>query len=135
MMGNVLPFRSQQPTATLRLREIVKADHGGMTKWFQANRGARARFRVRVSNLQKVPRAECNIAQFRKLDDGLYEIKWKFADKQFRAIGFDHEGWFVMLLGCTHKMSVYDPSECLNTAKRLKKEVQNGQWKTVPFEA
>jgi phage-related protein len=135
MMGNVLPFRSQASATTFRLREVVKGNKGEMTGWFESNRGARAKFRIRVGHLQKVPRAEWNVTQFRKLEDGLYEIKWKFADKQFRAIGFDHEGWFVMLLGCTHKMSVYDPSQCLSTAKRMKKEVQNGEWKTIAFEA
>lgn len=143
-MGNVLPFRSPQSAPTLRLREIVKGDKddkgerrdkGEMTKWFAENRGSRAKFRIRVGNLQKVPRAEWNVAQFRNLGEGLSEIKWKFADKQFRAIGFDHEGSFVMLLGCTHKMNVYDPSQCLSTAKRLRKEVQNGEWKTIAFEA
>jgi hypothetical protein len=132
-MGNVIPFRTQQPTNSLRLREIVRGDIGELSKWFAANVSARAKFRIRVQHLQKINRAEWNKAQFRGLGDGLFEIKWSLGGKQFRAIGFDREGFFVMVVGCTHKMNIYDPQNCLNTAKRLKREVQDGYWRTVEF--
>jgi phage-related protein len=132
-MANVLPFRLPVPTVSLRLREVVKDGSREMSKWFAANTGARARFRIRVEHLQKIDRNDWAWAQFHKLEDGLAEIKWKSGKKQFRAIGFDHNGWFVMVLGCTHKMSVYDPPGYLTTAKRIMREVENEQWNTVEF--
>jgi phage-related protein len=133
-MGNVLPFRSQQPTSSLRLREIAQDGIGELSKWFAANKGARAKFRIRVQHLQKIHRADWNKKQFRGLGGGLFEIKWSNRDRiEFRAIGFDREDSFVMLVGCTHKMNIYDPQNSLNTAKRLKKEVQDGYWRTVEF--
>lgn len=133
MIGNVLQFRPQPPATSLRLREVAKDGNGEITRWFVANKGARARFRIRVQHLQKMPRTDWNATQFHKLADGLAEIKWKCGKKQFRAIGFDFAGSFVMVLGCTHKMNVYDPSECLKTALRIKGEVGNGIRQTIEF--
>ena len=132
-MADVLPFRVQPQVPSLRLREVAKDGIGEITQWFAANKGARARFRIRVQHLQKTPRTDWNVAQFRKLDEGLAEIKWKCEKKQFRAIGFDSSGSFVMVIGCTHKMNVYDPVECLKTAKRIKGEVDNGIRQTIGF--
>src|SRR5580658_6209296 len=118
MMGNVLPFRTQQPTSSLRLREIVRGDVGELSQWFAVNVSARAKFRIRVQHLQKINRAEWNKKQFRSLGGGLFEIKWSNRDKiEFRAIGFDREGSFVVVIGCNHKMGVYDPPKSLETAK------------------
>ena len=130
----VLPFRTPQPAASLRLREVVKDGEGELTRWFALNRGSRAKFRIRVQHLQKTSRTEWNKKQFKYLRDGLAEIKWKCSDKEFRAVGFDFKGFFVMLLGCTHKQGVYDPHNWLNTAKKLKGEVENEQWHTAAFE-
>jgi phage-related protein len=132
MMTKVLQFRPPS-VPSLRLREISKWGVGEITAWFDRNKGARAKFRIRVHHLQKVSRADWNKTQFRQLDHGLAEIKWKFGKTQFRVIGFDFQNSFVMLLGCTHKMNVYTPTECLRTAQRLKKEVENGQWQTLEF--
>jgi hypothetical protein len=133
MIGKVLQFRAQSPAESLRLREVAKEGVGEISQWFAENKGARAKFRIRVQHLLKMLRTDWNVAQFRKLDDGLAEIKWKCGKKQFRAIGFDFSGSFVMVLGCTHKMNVYAPSECLKTAQRIKGEVENGIRQTIEF--
>lgn len=133
MMDNVLQFRSS-PITSLSLREIKNDRGGAITNWLAKNSGARARFRIRVENLRNIPRIEWNWKQFHGLEDGLAEIKWKAQDKEFRAIGFDFEGAFVMVIGCSHKQNVYDPQSCLETAKRLKGEVERGQWRTISFE-
>ena len=134
MMGNVLPFRPQAQVSTLRLREISRNGVGRLTTWFSDNRGARAKFRIRVQHLAKIASKDWTWQQFHSLGDGISEIKWKTGNKQFRAIGFDRDGFFVMVIGCTHKMKVYDPPECLKSAIRLKKEVENGEWDIVEFE-
>lgn len=134
MIGNVLPFRSQQTISSLRLREISRNGIGRLTVWFLDNRGARAKFRIRVQHLRKIERADWSWKQFHGLDGGLSEIKWKAGNKQFRAIGFDRGGHFVMVIGCTHKMNIYDPVSCLDSALRLKKEAENGEWDIIEFE-
>jgi len=132
MIADVIPFRPQPQPISLRLREVLNDESGEITKWFSANSGARAKFRIRVQHLQKIGRGEWNITQFRHLGDGLAEIKWKHGNKQFRAIGFDHQGWFVVVIGCIHKMNVYDPQSCLKTAK-IMGEVKDGTRKTREF--
>ena len=113
--------------SSLRLREIVGANGKGViTNWLSKEGGARAKFHVRIGNLRLVPRTDWNNAQFHKLKDadGICEIKWKAGDKEWRALGFDKDDYFVMLLGCTHKEDVYDPKNCIETAKARKKEVE-----------
>ena len=94
---------------------------GVITAWLRQYAAARAKFRVRVEHLAKFPRTEWNKKQFRHLGGGLYEIKWE-DDKPFRALGFDKDRHFVMVLGCTHKDKVYQPSNCIATAKKRMKE-------------
>jgi phage-related protein len=119
----------------LLLEELVGVSGTGViTTWLAANHGARAKFRVRVHHLRRIPRAEWNKKQFRYLGNGLAEIKWKHSDKEFRTVGFFRSGFFLMLLGCTHKQGVYNPHDWLNTAKRRKGEVENGQWETIEHE-
>jgi hypothetical protein len=129
-MGNVVHFPASN---NLRLKEIVGSRGGVITEWLSRNQGARARLRIRVLNLRRMPRTEWKKTEFRYVGNGLAEIKWK-AGIQFRIIGFDHGGYFVCVLGCTHKQNIYDPPEWLDTAKRRKREVENGQWSTILFE-
>jgi len=133
-MAKVIKFPTSAPSSSLVLREVVCGATGELTKWFKSIPGARAKFRVRIRNLRSFPRTDWNKKQFHKLDHGLAEIKWKLPKLQFAAVGFDYQGAFVMLVGCNHKMNVYDPPSALATARRLKGEVENGKWKTVPFE-
>ncbi len=118
----------------LRLRQVAAADGAGViTKWLKQYPAARARFRVRVEYLAKCPDTEWNIKQFKRLGGGLSEIKWE-ADKPFRALGFYRGGYFVMVLGCTHKQDVYDPSNCIETAKKRMKEAKDGKWNIVDYD-
>jgi hypothetical protein len=126
----------KSPAPSLRLREITGADgQGVITSWLARHSEAKARFRVRVGNLSKVPRTDWTKKQFHKLKDadGVAEIKWEAANKQWRAMGFDKDGYFVMLVGCTHKDDNYDPSNCINTAIRLKQETERGRHSLIDF--
>jgi hypothetical protein len=50
----------------------------------------------------------------------LGELRWKSGQKQHRLIGHFKGGVFIALIGCTHKMNIYDPSSALEEAdKRL----------------
>jgi hypothetical protein len=56
--------------------------------------------------------------------DGLSEIKLKSENVQIRLVGCFKPGQrYVILIGCTHKGSVYDPRACLDTAERRKREI------------
>lgn len=81
-----------------------------------------------------MPRTEWQWKQFHALNYGLSEFKWEAQNKQFRLVGFDFDGAFVLLIGCTHKMNVYEPHGCLETAKRIKGEVERGERTTISFE-
>jgi hypothetical protein len=126
----------KSPAPSLRLREITGADgQGVITSWLARHGEAKARFRVRIGNLSKVPRTDWNKKQFHKLKDahGVAEIKWEAGNKQFRTLGFDIDGYFVMLIGCTHKDDNYDPSNCINTAIKLKQETERRKHRIIEF--
>lgn len=132
MKENIVQFPH---TVSLRLQEIVGGNGNGViTSWLSKHPGCRARFRVRVGNLRKVPRTDWNKKQFRYLESGLAEIKWEWGNRTWRAIGFDHKGCFVMVLGCSHKDNVHDPSDWLKTSKRRKTETEQGLWGIVNYE-
>jgi phage-related protein len=130
-MADVIQF----PQSHLKLREISSDGViGVLSGWLGRNPEARARFRVRVTHLAKFPRAEWTKKQFRHIRGDLYEIKWEAGNKAWRAMGFDDlDGYFVVVLGCTHKDDVYDPSRCIDTAAGRIKETKNGEWKVIPY--
>jgi hypothetical protein len=125
----------QPERSYLRLQEIVGAGQlvGEISVWMSGSPAARAALRVRTENLAKTNRAQWNKTQFRKIEGELCEIKWKADNVQWRALGFDYEGFFVMVSGCTHKGNTYDPPGWKETALRRIKEVKNGQWNRVEF--
>jgi hypothetical protein len=130
-MGKVIAISG----SGFRLKELAGPSGKGLiTSWLSHYPGARAKFRVRVKNLRSTPQTQWTKKQFRSLGNGLFEIKWKFSKKEFRSVGFYHGGFFVMLIGCTHKQNVYDPPSWLESAKYRKGEVENGQWNTVDHE-
>jgi hypothetical protein len=66
--------------------------------------------------------------RFLKGNAGLAEIKWKWSNREWRVFGyFNTAGYFVTVMGCTHKER-YDPPDCLNTANRRMQEAQRGEW-------
>ena len=63
-----------------------------------------------------------------KAGKGLSEIKWKSERTQYRLIGMfcpGHE--YIFLIGCTHKASIYDPPNAIETAAERKKDLANGE--------
>ena len=132
-MGDANQFPA---STTLKLREYVRGRGGVITEWLSSDPGARAKFRIRVNKLRLVPRELWSANEFRNLGKGLAEIKWKSKSGkvQHRAIGFNQGGYFVLVIGCIHKMRVYYPHDCLETASKRKAEVENDQWPTIDFE-
>lgn len=130
-MGDVIQFAASH----LRLKQAVDVSGQGVIKeWLKKHPQARAKFRVRVKHMARFPRTEWTKKQFRHLQDGLYEIKWEAGNVPYRALGFDSGGYFVMVLGCTHKQSVYDPSNCITTALTRMREAKNGKRGIIGFE-
>ena len=131
MIKNVVQFSAP----ALRLKELVGPSGKGLIAiWLGHYPGARAKFRIRVKLLRRIPQADWQKKQFHHLADGLAEIKWTFDKKEFRAVGFYWRGFFTMLIGCIHKQGVYDPHGWLDIAKRRKHEVENEQWTTIDHE-
>jgi putative component of toxin-antitoxin plasmid stabilization module len=120
---------------SIRLQEIVRGNGTGViTAWMSKYPAARARFRVRVRDMQKVPRADWTNQYFRPLGGGLFEIRWACQGKQWRALGLDHKDFFVMVLGCTHKQNIYDPVECISTARKRQGEVERDEWSIADYQ-
>ena len=116
------------------LQEIVGRRGGVITTWLSSDPGSRAKLRIRVGNLRRMRRTDWTDKVFKNLGAGLSEIKWKYGDVPYRALGCDHEGYFVLVIGCTHKMKAYNPRNCIDTARRLIAEVKNGQHISIRFE-
>lgn len=120
---------------SIRLKEIAKHGSAGvLTSCLATNPTRRADFHVRMTYLASVPRVQWHKKQFRSLKKGISEIKWTSDKQEWRALGFDSSGFFVVVRCCTHKQSVYDPSDCIDRAIKLKKEVESGMWETRLYE-
>jgi hypothetical protein len=130
-----MPKDAQHERSYLRLQEILGVDQtvGEITAWMSDSPAVRASFRVRTENLAKTNRAQWNKTQFRKIEGDLHEIKWKADNIEWRAGGFDYQGFFVMVLGFTHKGKVYEPPDWKKTCLRRIGEVKNGRWKRIEF--
>jgi len=59
--------------------------------------------------------------------NGLGELRWFAEKKQQRLIGFFLGVTWYAVIGCTHKQRIYSPSECLDTAKTRKKQIERGE--------
>jgi hypothetical protein len=123
-----------KPGNSLPLRQMVSGRGGVISEWLKSAPASRATFRNRVKYLRKMKRLDWNKKQFRTLQKGVAEIKWKCGKKTWRALGFDHGGYFVLVNGCTHKDGVYDPRDWLETAIRRKGEVERGEWSVEDYE-
>ncbi len=66
--------------------------------------------------------------------DGLGELRWESEDKQHRLIGFFFQGYWYAVQGCTHKQQVYKPHDCLETARRYKRQIERGEVTAVDYD-
>ena len=108
---------------------------GVLTSCLSVSSTRKADFRVRLVYLASTPRVQWHKKQFRSLKKGVSEIKWTSDKKEWRALGFDSkDGYFVVVRCCTHKQRVYDPTDCIDRAVKLKKEVEAGLWETYIYE-
>src|ERR1019366_1947146 len=64
---------------------------------------------------------------------GLGELRWISGKKQHRLLGFFGDGVWYAVLGCTHKQSIYSPTDALATAVNRKNEIQKVEVKTVEY--
>lgn len=105
-----------------------------MTDFLKKDAGSRAKFRVRIKNLARINRIHWTDKHFKYIHSGIYEIKWIYGKKQWRALGFDHEdGAFVVVRGCTHKDGVYDPPDWIDRAVELKNQIKIGKWNIIDY--
>jgi hypothetical protein len=118
---------------TLRIKQMATASGRGILKEF-LNSAARADFNVRVAYLSSIRRESWTDQQFKAVGDGIWEIKWKSGNKQWRALGFDHQWYFIVVRACTHKGRVYDPHDCIPRAKELRSEAQTGKRNVIGYE-
>lgn len=69
------------------------------------------------------------LKQFKMLQRGLGEIRFKTDNVQYRPAGFFGPGerTFSIYVGCTKKQNVYDPPDAFELARKRKANVDSGQ--------
>ena len=72
--------------------------------------------------------------RYKVLFEGIGELRWQSRQKQHRLIGFFQEEAWIALIGCSHKGKVYKPPDCLETARKRKKHVEEGEVMTHEFD-
>ncbi len=58
---------------------------------------------------------------------GLYELRFKVRKVQYRLIAFREGSVCTLLIACTHKQDVYNPTNALDTAVTRRKQLANGE--------
>ena len=59
---------------------------------------------------------------------GLTELRWKSGGKPHRIFGYElREFEYLMLVGCTHNKRKYDPPDAMETARRRRREIEEGR--------
>lgn len=58
--------------------------------------------------------------------EGIWEYRIQYANVQYRLLGVfgPHKKQAVFLIGCTHKMKIYCPQDCLKTAIKRARAVR-----------
>lgn len=70
---------------------------------------------------------------YKRLARGLGELRWKAGEKQYRLFGFFGEGVWYAVMGCTHKMQVYNPHDAPNQAEKRMGKIRRGEVTTNEF--
>ena len=66
---------------------------------------------------------------------GCWELRWTAEKVEHRIFGYyDGPKVFAMLVGCTHKGKVYDPSDAFGTLKNRKAQIQKKEASLSPYE-
>jgi hypothetical protein len=61
--------------------------------------------------------------EFKRLENGLGEIMWRFGKVQHRMIGCSWKApsGYLLLIGCTHKQDIYNPPDAIETADKRRR--------------
>ena len=83
-----------------------------------------------VEHLAVSPKPQWHEPAAKKLksEDQLYEIRYKFAKRATRAIGYfaPDGGTFIIVIICYHKDRVYTPADAFKIARSRIKQIENG---------
>ena len=71
---------------------------------------------------------------YKRLGGGIGELRWESEDKQQRLLGFFQDDIWYALIGCTHKQRIYRPPDCLDTARKRIREIQNDEVTTIEYD-
>ena len=89
-------------------------------------------FLKRIANLQDWDGGLCKKI---KGHPGCWELRWTAEKVEHRIFGYyDGPKVFAMLVGCTHKGKVYDPSDAFGTLKNRKAQIQKKEASLSPYE-
>lgn len=65
---------------------------------------------------------------------GLTELRWRSDGKPHRIFGYQSGDFeYTMLIGCTHAAKKYNPPDAMETARKRKIKIDNGEALTREF--
>ena len=85
-----------------------------------------------IKNMRKT--REWKPPLYKRLRDGLGELRWTSCKKQHRLIGFFWGYAWYAVIGCTHKQRIYSPAQCLETARSRKTQIERSEVETIEYE-
>jgi hypothetical protein len=85
---------------------------------------------MRRTNDWKMPGYRPRLKGYKKLG----ELRWTSEKKEHRLIGYLKQGTFYAVMGCTHKGSVYNPTDALDESERRRLRLESGSVQTVPYD-
>lgn len=102
---------------------------GAIADWYKdLGIEAQAEFDNLLIELAATPRTTWNMPDFKPLGDGIFELRFTAEKKKYRPLGYDGPGphQFTILIGAYKKMRKWTPSEAVETASRLRREIKEG---------
>ena len=61
------------------------------------------------------------------------ELRWNTCGRQHRLVGYFEDGVFVALMGCVHKMNIYDPHDAIETAEKRLGQINRKEATTCEY--
>jgi len=103
---------------------VTPSGNNDIAEWYcRQSTDCRAAFDDLLDILSK--KATWSEPEFKRLNDGLGEIRWKSGKVQYRVIGcaWKHPPGYLLLIGCTHKQRIYNPPDAIATADKRRRGI------------
>ena len=95
----------------------------------------RAIFDMFLNRLAKMDRWDNGICKKLKGNQGCWELRWPAEKVEHRVFGYYGQlSTFVMVIACTHKGKVYDPTDAFGTLTERLKKIERREGEIVDYD-